>query len=147
MKEKLLVSACLLGVECKYSGGSNLNEDVIRLSERYDLVPVCPEQLGGLATPREPSEIHGGRVVTRSGKDVTEEYKKGAREALRIARLTCCRKAVLKERSPSCGCGFVYDGSFSGKLVPGDGAAAALLKVNGISVTGESGIGCLFEEE
>ena len=140
MREKVLVSACLLGVRCKYSGGSNENGDVLRLSDRFDLVPVCPEQLGGLPTPREPAEIIGDSVVTASGNDVTDNYLKGAEEALRIARLAGCSKAVLKERSPSCGCGQIYDGSFSGTLREGDGIAASLLRSSGLKVTGESGV-------
>lgn len=137
-KEPILISGCLLGLCCRYDGKSKPNENIKALSEKYYLIPICPEQLGGLSTPREPSEIVGERVVSRSGKDVTEQYRKGAAEALRLARLFGCCKAVLKEHSPSCGFGRVYDGSFSGRLVDGNGVAAALLAENGIEIFGES---------
>jgi uncharacterized protein YbbK (DUF523 family) len=107
-------------------------------------VPVCPEQLGGMSTPREICEISGGdgndvldgkaRVVTRSGRDVTGEFLAGARRSLEVAREQGCHRAVFKARSPSCGCGFIYDGSFSGRFKPGDGVAAALLKRHGIEI-------------
>lgn len=146
MREKLLVSACLLGTNCKYSGGNNRNEEVLGLRGSYDLIPVCPEQLGGLPTPREPAEISVDKVITASGADVTANYEKGAAEALAIARTLGCRKAVLKERSPSCGCGQLYDGTFRSVLREGDGVTAALLKKNGIAVTGESGVHTLLEK-
>ena len=101
---------------------------------------MCPEQLGGLTTPREPSERQGERVVMRSGRDVTAEYTRGAQEALRLARRFGCTAAVLKERSPSCGRGEIYDGTFTGTLTPGDGVTAQLLLENGIAVYGESEI-------
>lgn len=134
----ILVSACLLGADCKYNGKNNRNENVLRLMEKHTLIPVCPEQLGGLATPREPSEKSGERVVSRSGADVTENYKKGADEVLKIARLYGCKRAVLKAKSPSCGSGKVYDGTFSGTLIDGDGITAQLLKQNGIEVQNEN---------
>lgn len=141
-KEKVLVSACLLGVNCRYDGKNGENEAVLKLMEDFLLVPVCPEQLGGMMTPRLPSEICGGnedvRVMNRDGQDVTDFYVKGAREALRLARLYGCRYAILKERSPSCGHGMIYDGTFTGKKVPGNGVAAGLLEQNGIRVYGES---------
>ena len=140
MKEKLLVSACLLGQPCRYDGSEKKHEGVCALAERYDLVPVCPETLGGLKTPREPSEISGKRVYTRSGDDVTGEYEEGARRALIIAMKNGCTTAVLKERSPSCGSGLIHNGSFDGGLVPGDGITARLLKAYGINVIGETGI-------
>lgn len=108
------------------------------LAGRHDLVPVCPEQLGGLPTPRTPSERRGDRVVMNTGADVTEQYRRGAEAALRLCRLTGCEAAILKERSPSCGCGRIYDGTFTGTLTDGDGVTAALLKENGIKVYGES---------
>jgi uncharacterized protein YbbK (DUF523 family) len=113
---------------------------------RYQLVPVCPEQLGGLPTPREPSERQGDLVVMKSGADVTAQYQRGAEQALHLARVFGCKKAVLKERSPSCGSGEIYDGTFSGKLTPGDGVTAALFKKNGIEVFGESDIETLLEQ-
>ena len=110
------------------------------LAERHTLVPVCPEQLGGLATPRPPAERQGERVVTKTGADVTEAYRRGAEETLRLCRLLGCEAAVLKERSPSCGYGEIYDGTHSGTLTAGEGATAALLAANGIPVYGESQI-------
>ena len=116
MKEAILISACLLGVRCRYDGGSKPVLSVEALMGRYQLVPVCPEQLGGLPTPREPSERQGDLVVMKSGADVTAQYQRGAEQALHLARVFGCKKAVLKERSPSCGSGEIYDGTFSGKL-------------------------------
>ena len=136
---KLLVSACLLGVCCRYDGGSKAYPGIEQLARQHTLVPVCPEQLGGLPTPRPPAERRGDRVVTRSG-DVTEQYRRGAEEALKLCKLLGCEAAVLKERSPSCGRGAVYDGTFTGTLVPGDGVTAELLAAHGIPVYGESQI-------
>ena len=138
--ENLLISACLLGVECKYSGGSNAlpEETIEKLRTRYRLIPVCPETAGGLPTPRDPSERLGERVVSCRGADVTAQYKKGAEAALTLARRYGCTTALMKEHSPSCGSGLIYDGSFSGKLVKGDGCAAELLKAAGVSVVGEN---------
>jgi len=140
MSRKILVSACLLGICCRYDGRGNPNDAVLSLLNRNDitLIPVCPEQLGGLSTPRIPSERRGERVVNRAGEDVTFQFIRGAEEALRIAKLYGCQVAVLKERSPSCGCGRVYDGTFSGKLTDGDGVTAELLRREGIKVYGES---------
>ena len=112
---------------------------------RLRLVPVCPEILGGLPTPRTPSERQGERVMSKTGADVTAAYQKGAEEALRLARLFGCRKALLKERSPSCGRRQIYDGSFSGRLIPGDGVTARLLEQEGIAVFGESQLQQLLE--
>lgn len=143
-KLKILISACLLGECCKYSGGSNRNEEVLMWKNRLEqeknaeFIPICPEVMGGLPTPRVPAEIRGGKVITRDGRDVTEEYHLGAGKALTLAMKKGCSYAVLKERSPSCGNGFVYDGSFSGTLTAGDGITACLLKAHGITVAGES---------
>lgn len=140
--EHLLISACLLGFECKYSGGSNAldGEKLEALKESFRLIPVCPESAGGLPTPRPPSERRDGKVINELGQDVTEEYRKGAETALYLARRYGCTRALLKERSPSCGSGAIYDGSFTGALVPGDGVAAESLKAAGIGVYGESRI-------
>ena len=140
MSRKILVSACLLGICCRYDGRGNPNDAVLSLLNRDDitLIPVCPEQLGGLSTPRIPSERRDGRVVNRAGEDVTSQFIRGAEEALRIAKLYGCQVAVLKERSPSCGCGRIYDGTFSRKLTDGDGVTAELLRREGIKVYGES---------
>lgn len=138
--ENILVSACLLGVSCRYDGKSKPNENVIALKDRYNIIPVCPEIMGGLPTPRTASEIQGCQVVMGNGTNVTKEYRKGAEEVLRLCRLFGCKRAVLKEKSPSCGCGKVYDGTFSGKLIDGNGITAKLLMENGIEVFGETGI-------
>lgn len=139
-KEPLIVSACLMGVGCRYDGESRGREDISRLAEKYTLIPVCPEIYGGLPTPRTPAEIVGVRVLTRDGRDVTAEYERGAAATLKIAEITGAKKALLKERSPSCGTGSVYDGTFTGALRPGDGVAAALLRCAGLSIFGESDI-------
>lgn len=140
--EHLLISACLLGFECKYSGGSNALDAaaLAALRERFRLIPVCPESAGGLPTPRAPSERQGEKVVSKLGQDVTGEYHKGADTALYLARRYGCTRALLKERSPSCGSGEIYDGSFTGALIPGDGTAAQALKAAGITVLGEKDI-------
>ena len=140
--ESLLISACLMGFDCKYSGGSNALDAaaLAALRERFRLIPVCPESAGGLPTPRAPSERQGEKVVSKLGQDVTGEYHKGADTALYLARRYGCTRALLKERSPSCGSGAIYDGSFTGNLIPGDGVAAESLKAAGISVYGESRI-------
>lgn len=143
-KEPLLISACLLGTACRYDGQSKQMEQMAALAARYHLIPVCPEQLGGLSTPRMPAERRDGGVWTRDERDVTAAFTNGAAETLRLARLLGCRRALLKERSPSCGSGTVYDGSFSGRLVPGDGVAAALLQEAGIQVLGESQVEALL---
>ena len=145
-KERILVSACLLGVPCRYDGKSVPCEGVICLKERAQLVPVCPEQLGGLPTPRAPSERQGERVVSSLGADVTAQYRRGAEEALRLAELYGCTTAVLKERSPSCGSGAIYDGTFTGTVTEGWGTAAALLRRHGVRVLGESQLASLLEE-
>ena len=137
--ENLLISACLLGVQCRYDGGSKPVMPTVALMEQYHLIPICPEQLGGLPTPRPPAERRGGRVVTQSG-DVTEQYLRGAEETLKLCRRLGCEAAVLKERSPSCGRGQVYAGTSSGTLTAGDGVTAELLAAHGILVYGESQI-------
>ena len=147
MREKLLVSACLLGENCKYNGGNNYSPDVERLRERFELVSVCPEQLGGLPTPRVPSERVGEQVLTRDGQDVTEAFRQGAERTLDIARAVGALRAVLQVRSPSCGCGMIYDGTFSGTLVPGKGVAAELLEKNGVKVYDRTRTGELLDEE
>lgn len=138
MKKPILVSACLLGCACRYDGASKAHPAVLRLAEEQAMIPVCPEQLGGLPTPRPPAERQGERVVTAAGTDVTEQYRRGAEEVLRLARVFGCECAVLKERSPSCGSCGVYDGTFSRTLRPGMGVTAELLAKNGIRVYGES---------
>ena len=141
----ILVSACLLGCPCRYDGKSKPNDGVLALMEHHTLIPVCPEQMGGLATPRPPAERKGDGVFTENDTDVTTQYRRGAEEALRLARLYGCTCAILKERSPSCGSGQIYDGSFSRTLIEGDGVTAALLKQNGIAVYGESEVAELWK--
>ena len=125
---RVLISACLLGVCCRYDGQSKACPAVLELLKDHALIPVCPEQLGGLPTPRPPAEIQGNRVINREGTDVTAQYQKGAEEAARLYQLFHCDCAVLKARSPSCGCGEIYDGTFSGTLISGDGITAQALK-------------------
>lgn len=143
---KILVSACLLGTACRYDGRSVECTQVLELLSKYELVPFCPEIYGGLATPRLPCEIICGRVVRRDGVDVTVQYQKGADEALAICKMLGIKAALLKEKSPSCGCGRVYDGSFTASLREGDGVTAAKLKANGIKIYGESQINELIKE-
>ena len=135
--EKLLVSACLLGKNCKYNGKNNYNEKVCALAKKYDLIPVCPETAGGLSAPRNPAEICGQQVLLSDKTDVTAEFKKGAELTLETALACNCKKAMLKAKSPSCGSGRIYDGTFSKKLVCGDGVTAKLLKENGIVIFNE----------
>ncbi|MBQ2062933.1 MAG: DUF523 domain-containing protein [Oscillospiraceae bacterium] len=144
---RILVSACLLGAACRYDGQSKADPAVMELAQHHELVPVCPEQLGGLPTPRTPSERRGDRVIMADGTDVTDQYRRGAEEALRMCHLLGCEAAVLKERSPSCGKGRIYDGTFTRTLTNGWGVTAELLRQNGIPVYGESEIGALLENE
>lgn len=141
-----LCSACLLGIKCRYDGRDKPNAKVLDLAKKEILIPVCPEQLGGLAAPRDPAESTGSglevldgkaRVITKDGKDVTRNFIKGAEEVLKLAKLFNIKEAILKQKSPSCGCGKIYDGTFSDTLIDGDGAAAALLKRNNINVISE----------
>ena len=134
LKPKVLVSACLLGDNCKYSGGNNYSEEVMEYLKDYEIIPICPEQLGGLPTPRPASEIIGDKVINNEGTDVTSNYQNGAEEALKIAKLLGIKKALLKAKSPSCGNGKIYDGTFSGTLIDGDGITTKLLKENNIEV-------------
>ena len=138
--KKILVSKCLLGINCRYKGDNCKNEAVCVLGERYEIIGVCPEQDGGLPTPRDPAEIVGDRVISSSGRDVTAEYNKGAHHALELAKSNKIEFAVLKSKSPSCGCGTIYDGTFSGKLTIGDGVTSKLLKENGFKVIDENEI-------
>ena len=145
MREKLLISACLAGINCKFNGENNLLCSGIldEISKKYHLLFVCPEVFDGLSTPREPAEMKDGLVVTKTAKDVSENFTNGAKICLKIAKLNGCKKAILKARSPSCGSGQIYDGSFTKKLILGDGVAAKLLKENGILVFSEDEIGRL----
>ncbi len=133
----ILCSACLLGVACRHDGKSKVYKKVLDLASEEILIPICPEQLGGLPTPRNTSEIRGGKVVTEKGVDVTGKFEEGAKQVLALAELFGCSEVILKQRSPSCGSGKIYDGTFSGIIVEGDGVTAKLLKENGISVKTE----------
>ena len=143
----ILVSACLLGTNCKYDGGNNKNEDLIEYLKDKVVIPICPEKDGNLTTPRAASEIVGGngldvlgglaKVISKEGKDVTKEFVNGANIALELAKSNACSVAILKERSPSCGCNKIYDGSFSKNLISGMGVTAALLSREGIIVMSE----------
>ncbi|MBR5152120.1 MAG: DUF523 domain-containing protein [Clostridia bacterium] len=141
-KEPLLISACLLGTGCRYDGKRKpLSKEVLeQLQDAYWLIPVCPEQLGGLSTPRKPAEYNGERFVCQDGTDVTEQYRKGAEESVALALLFGVKRALLKEKSPSCGYGEIYDGSFEKRLVAGNGATADALSRQGIAIFGESRI-------
>jgi len=142
--KKVLISACLVGLNTRYDGGNNLNQIFADMVKMGEAVPFCPEQAGGLTTPRSPSEITGGdglavlagkaRVITDKGQDVTEDFLKGAKEALKLAKLIRAKTAILKSKSPSCGSKCVYDGTFSGKLRDGIGVTAAYLQKHGINV-------------
>ena len=143
--KRIVVSACLLGEPCRYDGKSKACEAVCALQKEFDLIPICPEVMGGLPTPRVPSEIVGDRVLMKNGTDVTQNYRLGAQKSLAIAQENDCTVAILKERSPSCGCGEIYDGTFTGTLVAGDGITASLFRENGIRVVGETQTDALLQ--
>ena len=144
--EKLLISACLTGVNCKYSGGNNRLDGTIldKLRAKYELISVCPESDGGLSTPRDPSERMGDKVLSCTGQDVTGEFVCGAQIALEKALANGCKKALMKELSPSCGSGKIYDGTFTGTVIDGFGVTAELLAENKVYVLGESKIDMLL---
>lgn len=144
-KPALLVSACLLGLRCRYDGASRPlpAETLAALKARWALVPVCPEQLGGLATPRESAERRDGGVFTASGADVTAQYRRGAEQAAELARFFDCHAALLKARSPSCGVDAIYDGSFTRHLTPANGTAAEALRREGVQLWTEEDVGKL----
>ena len=133
-REKILISACLVGLNCKYDGGNNETPKLMELMKEYDFIPVCPEQLGGLKTPRPGAERKEDKVITKDGTDVTKEYQKGAEEVLCLAKKLGVKKAILKSRSPSCGYGEIGDGTFTHHMTEGDGVTAELLKKNGIEI-------------
>ena len=134
----ILISACLVGINCKYNGGNNFKEKALELVKKGEAIPICPEQLGGLPTPRVAAEIkiiNGKRkVINNKGEDVTENFERGAKEVLKLAKSLNIKKAVLKSRSPSCGKGKIYDGNFNGELVDGNGILAQMLIDNGIEI-------------
>lgn len=144
--KKLLISACLLGIPCRYDGRSVKAVDIERLAENFDLIPVCPEIYGGLSTPRTPSERVGDKTLMKDGRDVTENYIRGAEAAYALCESLGCTLALLKERSPSCGKNKIYDGSFTGTLIDGEGVTAEYLRERGIKIFGESEIEELLKE-
>ena len=142
----LLISACLMGIRCRYDGESKPLDCLEELNRRYTLIPVCPEVLGGLPTPRIPAERIGSRVLNREGGNVTSQYEEGASLALQMAQQSGCTCALLKERSPSCGSGTIYDGTFTGNLCSGWGVCGELLREKGIRVLGESQVQELLKD-
>lgn len=136
----IIVSACLAGINCRYDGKSKPCQKVIELVKQGKAILVCPEELAGLSTPRNPIEQLNGKIITKQGEDLTEQLKKGAQEGLKVAKLHNCTKAILKSKPPTCGCGKVYDGTFSGNLIDGDGVFTRLLKDNNIDVITEEDI-------
>lgn len=143
---RILVSACLMGVGCRYDGKSNQLPQLEQLMKQHTCIPVCPEIFGGLPTPRVPAERQGSKIMTQDGQDVTQKFVRGTAEVLRLADLYHCKAALLKERSPSCGSGQIYDGTFTKTLTEGDGLTAEMLKRKGIAVYGESQIGELVND-
>lgn len=137
---KIIVSGCLLGCDCRYKGDNCKCEELLTLAENHTLIPVCPEQLGGLSTPRHPAEIVGDKVISNHGKDVTYEYTKGAEMTLYIAKTNNADAVVFKANSPSCGKGIIYDGTFTGNKTEGNGIAAKMFLDNGFSVFTENEI-------
>lgn len=142
-KEAIIVSACLLGIRSRYNGEEAVSEEVSLLSRKYELIPVCPELLGGLSVPRPPAEILGGRVIDKEGADVTANFILGAEKTAEIAERHGCSQAVLKARSPSCGAGVIYDGTFSGKRISGNGITADRLFSLGINIVSEDNLNAL----
>ena len=134
---KIMVSACLLGDNVKYNGGNNKNDGLIKFLDDYEVIKVCPECLGGLPIPRVPSEILGNKVYNKDGVDVTDKFLLGALKTLEIAKDNNIKVAILKRNSPSCGSGMVYDGTFTKKLINGNGKTAELLQENGIVILNE----------
>lgn len=136
----ILVSACLAGINCRYDGKNNIEQKVVKLVEEGKAFPICPEQLGGLPTPRSPAEISGKKVIDINGNDVTQKFVKGATETLKIAELLNCKKAILKQNSPSCGYGRIYDGSHSDKIISGNGLTSDILSNHNITILTEEDI-------
>ncbi len=134
---KILVSACLLGVNCKYTGGNNYNEKIMEYLSDKEIIPICPEIMGGLPTPRIASERKGNKVINKEGKDVTENFQKGATETLELAKKLGVTKALLKAKSPSCGYKKIYDGTFTDTLIDGNGVTTELLLKNGFEILTE----------
>ncbi|GAB1409599.1 DUF523 domain-containing protein [Desulfovibrionales bacterium] len=134
----ILVSACLAGFACRWNGEDCAHPHVVQLVQTGAAVPLCPEQLGGLTTPREPCELQNGRVVCKSGLDVTDAFARGAEMTVHLAKLYGCTHAIMKSRSPSCGCGRIHDGTFAGILVEGNGVTVDALLRAGLTVQTEN---------
>ncbi len=145
--EKILVSACLLGENCKYNGKNNYIEKIEIIKKHFNIIPICPESLGGLSIPRDPSEINkNGLVYSKKGKDVTKNFVLGKNRVINIAKYFKIKKAILKERSPSCGVNSVYDGTFSGVTIKGSGITATSLKELGLTLYTEETLDSLINE-
>ena len=138
--EKIIVSACLLGDKCRYDGHSNYVPLIKELKEKYEIIVICPEVNGGLSIPRTPSEIKGDRVINQKGKDVTKYFNKGVDYVLQVVKYFNIKKAVLKEKSPSCGVHNIYDGNFNNKIIEGQGWLTRKLKTLGVEVYNENEI-------
>lgn len=138
--EKIIISACLLGENVKYNGLNNYNPLILKLKEKYMLIPICPEVFGGLSIPRDPSEIKDNKVISSKGLDVTANFNNGANKSLKIALDNNIKIAILKDGSPSCGSSYIYDGTFNHKKVNGLGITAKLFKENNIKIYSENEI-------
>ena len=138
--EKILISACLLGENVKYNGLNNYNPLILKLKEKYVLIPICPEVFGGLSIPRDPSEIKGNKVISNKGLDVTANFNDGANKSLKIAIDNNIKIAILKDGSPSCGSSYIYDGTFSHKKINGLGITTKIFKDNNIKIYSENEI-------
>jgi len=136
MKQKVLVSACLLGEKCRYDGNGEANSFVLDYIKDMCVYPICPEVMGGLSVPRISCEIVNEKVMNKNGEDMTKYFKQGANKVVKLAKSEAIELAILKSRSPSCGCGMIYDGTFSKKLIQGDGICVKQLKANNIEVIG-----------
>ena len=144
--QNVLISACLLGVDCKYNGSNNkLDDEIINLlKEKYNLIPVCPEIMGGMPTPRNPIEIKDGKVFDNDGVEFTKEFEKGSEEVVKLAKLYDTTIAILKENSPSCGSNYIYDGTFNHQKIKGMGIAAHKLSKENIKLFSEENVKILL---
>ena len=136
----IIVSACLVGVNCRYNGKDFSNKKALELFRQGRALPICPEMLGGLLAPRMPAEIVAGKILSSDGSDLTDDYLRGARIAADIVHVAGCRSAILKAKSPTCGYGKIYDGTFSGKVIDGDGVFAAMLREQNVAVYSDENI-------
>ena len=144
--EKLLISSCLIGNNTKYNGKNNYIKEIEQLKLKYELIPICPEVLGGLSIPRDPSEINNDKVISINNKDVTKEFNIGANKALNIALLNNIKYALLKDGSPSCGNTYIYDGTFKNNKIDGMGITTKLLKSHNIKIYNENNFNELLKK-